>query len=235
MRLTWGGRWFGWVLGLLLVVPGAGGVEHAVAGPRAAVAQSTVAMDTVVEGQSVRHQFVFENAGDRPLEILDVKADCGCTTVDYDRTVAPRAEGRLTAVVDTSGYGGQTLQRNITVRTNDPARPNLTLTLQFAVDRLFTLEPTIVRLEGEAGRTIQGTVRIRPEPKYPFRILEVSAKKGDYIDLRLDTEATDQGETYLLTVTTDRREKGRFFDKVLLRTDSPHRPEISVGVFGRII
>ena len=197
------------------------------------VSRPLVDLEAVVEGQTVRHEFILNNDGDGPLRVTDAQTDCGCTAVDYDRTIAAGAEGRLVAMIDTNGYGGQAVTRRITLLTNDPLQPRRVLELRFNVARLFTLAPAFAKLEGPAGSRVETQVKIRPEDGYRFRILEVRAKSGRYIDVHLDGP-TDEDGSFTLTVINRRGQKGRYFDRVLLKTDSPYRPEIAIGVFGNI-
>jgi len=74
-----------------------------------------------------------------------------------------------------------------------------------------------------------------PEEKYPFRILEVTARNGSHIrqDLQ-ETEISKGKKGYLLTVENIKQEAGRYFDTVILKTDSQIQPEISISVYGNI-
>lgn len=230
-------RWSSGAAMLLIaaVVCGSPPAGMAEAVPEAVIESPVVEIGTVVEGEEVRHAFQVSNAGEAALEIADIQADCGCTTVDYDKVIAPGETGRIVAKVDTHGYGGRQLARQVRVTTNDPKHGRIDLILRFTVDRLMTLDPPIAKLEGAAGSPIQATVKVRPSERYPFQILEAAAKNGRYIDVRLSTEGPGEEGAYIVTVINRRREKGRYYDKVLLKTDSPHRSEISIDVFGRLM
>ena len=52
------------------------------------------AFDTIVEGDIINHKFRFVNTGERPIEILNAKASCGCTLPSFPfLTIEPGDEG----------------------------------------------------------------------------------------------------------------------------------------------
>lgn len=72
----------------------------------------------VNEGDTVRLQFDFKNAGNKLLFITDVRAGCGCTIADYpEKPISPDEKGFITAVFTTASHPG-THRKNILVRAN---------------------------------------------------------------------------------------------------------------------
>jgi hypothetical protein len=61
--------------------------------------------------------------------------------------------------------------------------------------------------------------------------LEATAKKGENIRVAVQV---DPGSAYRLIVENLKEDKGRYFDTIYLKTDSPLRPVIEIGVFGII-
>ncbi len=81
----------------------------------------------VNEGDEIKHQFEFTNTGKSDLIIRKIKASCGCTTVNPVITVIkPGQKSSLSALFKTTGFSGRQ-SKTITVITNDPQSPNLTL------------------------------------------------------------------------------------------------------------
>src|SRR5262245_29354777 len=72
----------------------------------------------VEAGTAVHHTYVLRNHGQKILQIL-AKPSCGCTTTDYDRTIAPGDVGTITARLDTTSVRGR-VEKHINVTTNDP-------------------------------------------------------------------------------------------------------------------
>jgi len=76
------------------------------------------------------HRFEFTNSGATPLLINGVKSTCGCTTSDYTKQpVATGEKGYIEAVYHTSSRPGP-FNKSIQVQTNDPAKPNISLTVK---------------------------------------------------------------------------------------------------------
>ena len=100
---------------LLLVVWGV----TAMAGPEITVDQPLYDYGSIGQGYMVKHTFMLRNTGDQTLEIVRVRASCGCTTTELaaDR-LAPGASVPLEVLV-LADYG-TTKNVSIYVYTNAP-------------------------------------------------------------------------------------------------------------------
>jgi len=140
----------------------------------------------------------------------------------------------MTIRLDTKDEAGKDLVKNIAVMPNDPASPRVTLTVAVQVEPFAEVRPKIVKLTGPQGRPIVQTVAILPSGKYAFRILDVTARKGEHIGFALKEEPIGGRPAFSLTVENRKPDKGRYFDTIYLKTDNPLRPVIEIGVFGII-
>jgi hypothetical protein len=102
------------------------------------------------------------------------------------------------------------------------------------VKKFATITPKNVRLFGSAGTTVKGAVAIIPEKNYPFKIVNTRAQSGRNIRYALKEEKGTDKLTYLLTIENLKQDKGRYYDKIELETDSQLKPKISIPVYGRI-
>jgi len=97
------------------------------AAPVITVDEGTYDFGEVLEGQFVTHVFALSNSGDEPLEIIQVRVTCGCTTTALPKsTLAPGESVPLEAQLDTAGYGSA-ITKTIYVNSNDPTTPRLVL------------------------------------------------------------------------------------------------------------
>ena len=200
------------------------------------VPETRYRFDPVPEGRAVEHTFILGNNGDSPLRILKAEATCSCTHATFDETIAPGGRGRVHVVVETDGDGGRDVAITVAVQTSDPAQPVIRLELAGHVEKLMEVTPPIVRLQGPAGKPLTRTVTIRPAEKYPFSIVESKARKGEHLTYRLARKnLSKQPDGYDLTVTVTGNQKGRYFDKIVLTTDSPHKPEIVISIFAHFV
>ena len=73
----------------------------------------------------------------------------------FDRVIPPGQEGRIVAAMDTQKLIGP-VTKSVTVRTNDPTHPNLSLQLKAQVQTWVQIVPSwVVRLRGELGQPAQ--------------------------------------------------------------------------------
>ena len=78
----------------------------------------TYRFDTIKAGDIVNYEFKFKNTGERPLEITNVKASCGCTTPSWPFLLfAQGEEGSIKARFDSKGKKGKQ-ESTITVYSN---------------------------------------------------------------------------------------------------------------------
>jgi hypothetical protein len=100
------------------------------------------------------------------------------------------------------------------------------------VDNFATITPQHISLRGQAGESIKGMVSIIPEKKYPFKILSAKAESGKNISIQLDEIQKSDGAAYELKVENLSQQSGRYYDNIVLKTDSQVRPELEVKVYG---
>jgi len=98
--------------------------------PKLVIASLEHSFGTVKAGEPLSYTFTIKNEGDSDLEIKTVSPSCGCTTSQFDKSIAPGKEGKITlAVQKTDGYKGEVV-KNATVTTNDPDHQTFTLVLR---------------------------------------------------------------------------------------------------------
>ncbi len=126
------------------------------------------------------------------------------------------------------------MNKSITVETNDQKNPKLNLTVFGMVEKFVTIIPKNVILRGFVGDQLKTTVKIIPEEKYPFKIIESKAINGKNIRFKLEEHKLSKEMEYVLTVENLKKDKGRYSDNISLKTDSEIRPLIRISVNGSI-
>ena len=110
-------------------------------GPQPAMLVDKVVFEAgdIIPGTLVRHEFVIKNQGSADLELRDVRPSCGCTVADYDKLIAPGAEGKILVKVRVyREWAGQEISKSVWVLTNDPESPQTALTVRGRVLALGT-------------------------------------------------------------------------------------------------
>jgi hypothetical protein len=126
------------------------------------------------------------------------------------------------------------MKKTAGVYTNDKNRPLQDLVISGPVEKFATIRPKHVSLRGYAGDPIKGQVSIISEKKYPFKILDARAQDGKNIKFQLDEVKKSNGPAYELTVENLLEKTGRYYDTIILKTDSKVRPELKVRVYGNL-
>ena len=148
--------------------------------------------------------------------------------------IPPGEEGIIRVKLNTAGKGGRTVHKKITVFTNDPNHRQLYIDLKAKVDRLYTLSSRRVNLVGHVGDALQKTVTFTPEANHAFKLTEVSTKRGECIQYKVNEISDEKGVRYELLIQNIKKDAGSYFDTLYLKTDSKFKPNIRIQVFGNI-
>lgn len=125
--------------------------------PKAVVVEAIKDVGQVPKGEKIVHDFLIRNDGDAVLEILNIQPACGCTVAEFDKTIAPGKTGKVHAVVDTSTFGGP-IAKGLSVYTNDPATPQLELTIRAKVEPYIAIKPGYARYVTVQGEPVEGDI-----------------------------------------------------------------------------
>ncbi len=87
---------------------------------------------------------------------------------------------------------------------------------------------------GMTGQPVSGLATIIPKKKYDFKIIKAFAEKGENIKVNLSSRP-EGNPGYILTVGNLKKTIGRYYDTVVLKTDSKIKPIIKIKVYGNII
>lgn len=124
------------------------------------------------------------------------------------------------------------MRKTAGVYTNDKTRPRQDLVISGEVEKFVTIRPQHANMRGFVGDPIKGTVTIIPEKKYPFKILNLRAQDGKYIKYQLAEIKESDSMAYTLNIENLKKDAGRYYDSIILETDSKIRPQLNVRVYG---
>jgi len=189
-------------------------------------------------GTTIRETFTLRNEGDAELRILSVEPDCGCTIVAFDRVIAAGGTGEISAEVDVSRFVGP-IAKYLNVRTNDPANPQLALTIKAEVRPRVQVYPGYARflvVEGEAEHRSEQTVWASDlddfeissaRSPYSFLGVEVHEATGD------EVRSEGQGRQWRVVMTLAKSAPvGPMADHVRLETNHPEVQRLRIPVSG---
>lgn len=197
----------------------------------------------IEEGTEAEHTFVFTNTGDAPVQLVQVRPSCGCTTPSWTPDpVAPGETGTVTAVYHSEGRPGP-FDKGIAIYTDgEPELLQLRIRGDVAAARMSGLQrgPLVVASESitfprlRVGPPAVTTLRVQNVTDQALRIDSVrisdarlftdyngrtlQSGQSDDITFILDTEHTSSGEAIEMEVT--------------LLTSDASTPEITLPVTG---
>lgn len=97
------------------------------------------------------------------------------------------------------------------------------------VDKFVDIKPARIRMTGQAGQDIFKEVTIVPLEKYPFKIVDAKPEKDG--NIRVEVKEEKDKNLYLLTVFNLKQKKTRYYDTIIVKTDSKIRPELTISVY----
>jgi hypothetical protein len=237
--------------GEVTVPPPAAASAAVITGPQPRIVFEKTELDLgkLAEGQPGKFAFAFHNEGQAELKILNVSKSCGCTKADSTKPVLkPGEKAEIVGELDTHNRPG-TQSKTVTVLSNDPLTPQVTLTFHAQVEQEIEIEPRYVNLGSvEMGDEVTQTVTIHNRSKNPMRIKGIESNNAN-IQVRVtspvaDTEAGKQGleslpvvgdQPIVLEVRGQAGEQGGGFGaQITLTTDNPAKPRIDLSVYGRV-
>ncbi len=87
-------------------------------GAKIAFSESSFDFGDITQGDRVTHTFAYENTGNEPLILSDVKTTCGCTATNWDREpLAPGETAEITVNFNSRGKMGMQ-NKVVTIMSN---------------------------------------------------------------------------------------------------------------------
>ncbi len=152
------------------------------------------------DGPETTHVFTLRNDGDQPLELGEIISGCGCAVSRLrHRLILPGGATTLEIRLNLRGRSGR-LEKDITVRSNDPRTPMLRLGILGEVESAFSLAPTAAMFGTVApGAAATQTVALTFHGAADARVTAVTA---DAPWLAVSATDAQTGRTWHVTVRT---------------------------------
>lgn len=200
--------------------------------PKVSVLETAYDFGKVTEDRALTHTFAFKNSGGKSLKVEEVDPDCACTAADFDRTIPPGGEGKITLTIKPYSVLGQ-FKKETRVRLNDPESPLVVFTMKGEVQLFVEIQPShIIRFRGAPGQDLQTQVRLTSHLAGPWKITKLNTNIPDKIDVSMKEDVPDK--VYVVTVKNKSRDAGTYAGVVDLYNNSPHRPRLLLRVFAKL-
>lgn len=159
--------------------------------------QRTIEMHpSLAETNAVAH-FKFKNVGEQPITISSVTSSCGCTVASPDKQIYKAGEEGVITATFIFGERGGLQEKTVTVQTNDPKEPSVTLTLRVHIPAILDITPeSVLWTVGETNAP--KTIAIKVVQKTPVHILSVKSTGPTFI---AELKEKKKGEEYEIEIT----------------------------------
>lgn len=219
------------------------GVLLAQEGPEMTFKEKTWNFGKVKEGQFKTHVFVFTNTGDAPLLIKRVRTMCGCTAaLISDKNVEPGNKGELKVTLDTQRYEGN-IAKYVYVESNDKSQP--VMQIQISATVLVPPRPQIdlERYSVDSGLILEGepipakaVIKNRGERELRISFAHKDAtyrQGGKPIVNEVRIAAGKEAEIEI--AIPPRSKKGLIREYILIKSNDPRKPNLSLYINGYIV
>jgi uncharacterized protein DUF1573 len=208
--------------------------------PKAVVAEPIKDAGIVKKSDKVTHDFIIRNEGDAVLEITNVQPACGCTVVEFDKSIAPGQSGKVHAVLDTADFAGP-IAKGVTVFTNDPDTPQIELTIRAKVEPRIAVKPGYARYIVVQKESVQGTIgqTLWAPDGTPIEVTGVESPwpflKVTYREAKPEERIPNvEGRQWRIemTLANDEAKVGALTDYVTVHTTHPQQKIVQIPVSG---
>lgn len=150
----------------------------------------------------------------------------------FDRSIPPGQEGKITLNVNTINRTGK-FSKSAQVFSNDPQNPRKVITLWCNVKEHIRLTPhNRIQLFGYEGDRLKEKATISSFEEEALEITDITSTIDDRIEYKLKT--IKEGREYTLEVENRSTQEESFNGKIILKTNSRHKPHIIFDVSGRL-
>lgn len=225
--------------------PGPASAPAATAAAPAAPAPKLVPVEAirdvgkVAQGEKVKVDFEIRNDGPVELVLSDVHPTCGCTVASFDAKIAPGAVGKIHAEIDTVDFSGP-IAKTITVLSNDPVQPRVTLTIKARVEPQIVSSPGYARfvfVQNQAPATVKQWLWSENFPglkilavKSPYKFIEAKFRLAAGEERKPELPAIDQW--IIETTIQPQADIGALRDFLVVETNHPKQKELRLAITG---
>jgi hypothetical protein len=239
MRTSWVSRWF-W-FGLVL----AAGVGTALAAGEIRISERGFDAGEIELGEVVSHDFVIENVGTAPVQVTSVRAQCGCTVVDYPEVIQPGESGAIEVRIETDELHTGKTSKTVTVVTDATNEQRIVFQMKMRLHTALEFLPKpMVYLRTELGSAASEKLLVRPH-RDGMKISDVRCE-DENIAVRIEEAVDEQkgrersgvaslllpreGDSWIVVEVKPSAPTGFHRAEVIVETTDPEHPQSRVNV-----
>ena len=195
--------------------------------PKVVLPEETFKFDMMAVGETWKHTFVVRNEGEAPLKLGKPVTTCQCTVSEAAKNeIPPGGEGTVTLEWKPE-FETMEFDKGATLKTNDPKKPEITLSVSGRVDRLLRMDPegswNVGEVSGDTPRDLSGFMFSRLLDRFGLEsvtssnpLLTVESEPASEEDLK----KFEAKSGYRLSAKLEPGlPVGRFAEKITVKTD----------------
>ena len=124
------------------------------------------------------------------------------------------------------------MNKHITIFSNDPDSPQVSLVVRGQVKHYVTLNPRVINFWGTPDRKLVRKVEIIPAKEVKLQINKVRSTISNEVKHTL--AVGEKAGEYVLTVENIRTVPGRYQGNIIMETNVLEKPELILKVYGNI-
>lgn len=231
------------ILGLPLFLALSINVLLAQNGPQIKFKESSWDFGKVKEGQVKTHVFEFENVGDTPLLVKNVRTSCGCAAaLVSEKTIEPTKKGEVKVTFNSRGYEGN-ITKYVYVESNDRENPVTQLVISANIEVPPRPRIDLDKYNFDSGLILEGepivakTVIInRGEQELQVTFSHRDATYfHDRKEISSELRIAAGKEAEVEIKIPPRSRQGLIREYILLKSNDTRRPNLSLYISGYII
>jgi len=181
--------------------------------------------------------FKFKNVGDAVLKMEPPKPSCGCTAAEVKpNTLPPGTAGEIPFTLNLGFYRGN-IEKHISVRSNDPLTPDVSLTIRVDYTPLFELTPMTLSpyLAFGMNETNAFTTLMRTDGK-PLQIERLEGSQP-WITATVEPDGQGNETNARIRVAIKRDGAPRHFNEYVrvYTADQSNSPASSLYLYGEVM
>lgn len=210
-----------------------------IAVPKIKVPESSYNFGTIKEGEPAVHIFTILNEGDDTLHINRVRSSCGCTAALLsDKDIPPGDRAEIKVTFDSRGRGGRAFHKTVTVYSDDPKRPVVTLHIKGKVEEVpkpkGIIEPGFLDLGTiQLADTVKKYTYLKSIGKRALTIKEIVSTRGIYVD-PWTTDSIIPGDSARIDFKVIPTLSGRFEGVIVVKTNDSLVPQKFIRLVAKV-
>jgi len=178
----------------------------------------------------------FANAGDKPLEIINIRTSCGCTAAKLEKRVYEAGEeGEVIVQFNTRSFSGL-IRKSVSIYVKDATPSNVKVTLQANIKRKLEIEPRFIDFQGiQMNQTLHHRkVHIINNWNQPFYINEV---KTDIMTLDISPKKFEiaPGASQDIEIKFSSMKEGKKTGYLVFKIDKPTQMVKRIPIYINVV